>query len=239
MWQWSSLFVASYSVCLWLLTRVALAILASAQCWRVDVVRVGDVAYCWIVGACTVVTLLRPLSVVVALVLLSGTGVNLLLRSGVWQPAFLQPHPTIAITGPGVATTPQPLEAYVLGAVLRPGVYALLHDGARVRELVVAAGGLLDNADITQVDLAAVLVDGQSVYVPRLGEKVPLELGGRVNLNAASAADLHNALGITTAIANRIVAYRMSHGPYTAVSQLVLVPVSKTTYDPIKDVVSV
>lgn len=179
-----------------------------------------------------------PLSVVVALVLLSGTGVNRLRRSGAWQPAFLQPHPTIAITGPGVAMTPQPLEAYVLGAVLRPGVYAL-HDGARVRELVVAAGGLLDIADTTQVDLAAVLVDGQSVYVPRLGEKVPLELGGRVTLNAASAADLHNALGITTAVANRIVAYRVSHGPYTAISQLLLVPVSKTTYDRIKDLVSI
>jgi hypothetical protein len=82
-----------------------------------------------------------PLSVALAIVLLAGTGANLLMRSGAWQPAFLQPHPTIAITGPGIATTPQPLEAYVLGAVLRPGVYAL-HDGARGRELVVAAGGL-------------------------------------------------------------------------------------------------
>jgi len=89
----------------------------------------------------------------------------------------------------------------------------LLHEGARVRELVVAAGGLLDNADITRVDLAAVLVDGQSIYAPRLGEQVPAELCGRVNLNAASAADLHNAVGVTTSIANRIVAYRVTTGP--------------------------
>lgn len=178
-----------------------------------------------------------PVSLLLAVMLLAGTGVNLLIGGGAWQPAFLQPHPTIAITGPGIVTTPQPLEAYVLGAVLRPGVYQL-HEGARVRELVVAAGGLLDNADITRVDLAAVLVDGQSVYVPRLGETVPPELGGRINLNTASAADLHNALGITTSVANRIVAYRAKHGPFTAVSQLLLVPVSKTTYDRIKDLSS-
>jgi competence protein ComEA len=93
--------------------------------------------------------------------------------------------------------------------------------------------------DITQVDLAAVLVDGQSVYVPRLGEKAPLELGGRINLNAASAVELHNALGIATSVANRIAAYRAKHGPFTAVSQLLLVPVSKVTYDRIKDLVTI
>src|SRR6185437_14116098 len=135
-----------------------------------------------------------PVSVLLAVVLLLGTGANLLMRSGAWQPAFLAPRPTIAITGPGFVTTPQPLEAYVLGAVLRPGVYAL-PGGARVRELVVAAGGLLDNADITRVDLAAVLIDGQAIYVPRLGEQIPLQLGGKLNLNVATETDLHNALG--------------------------------------------
>jgi competence protein ComEA len=179
-----------------------------------------------------------PVSLSLTLVLLLGTSLSLLVRSGTWQPAFLQPHPTIAITGPGLAATPQPLEAYVLGAVLRPGVYAM-HGGARVRELVVAAGGLLDNADITRVDLAAQLVDGQSVYVPRLGEKLPLELGGKVDLNSATASELHNAPGITTSVAGHIVAYRVKHGRFTAVSQLLLVPVSKITYDRIKDLVTV
>lgn len=109
----------------------------------------------------------------------------------------------------------------------------------RARKLYRVGSSLLDNADITRVDLAALLIDGQSVYVPRLGEQVPPELGGRVNLNVASAANLHNALGVTTSIANRIVAYRATHGPFTAVSQLLLVPVSKATYDRIKDLVTV
>lgn len=179
-----------------------------------------------------------PVCVMVLLVSLTCLGGALLVRTSAWQPAFLQPHPTIAITGPGTSASNTPIEGYLLGAVLRPGVYQL-HAGARVRELVLAGGGLLDNADITRVDLAAALVDGQSVYVPRLGETVPLELGGKLNLNAASATDLRNALGISTSIAKRIVAYRAAHGSFTAVSQLLLVPVSKTTYDRIKDLVTV
>jgi DNA uptake protein ComE-like DNA-binding protein len=166
-------------------------------------------------------------SLTLTCLLVIGIAFQLIDQSGNWPPGFAQPHPTVAITGPGVS---QEIEGYVLGAVLRPGVYTL-HSGARVRELVLAAGGLLDNADITQVDLAGLLADGQAVYVPRLGEKIPLQLGGKLKLNAANESDLHNALGITTSIARKIVAYRAAHGPFTSVSQLLLVPVSTTTYD--------
>lgn len=174
-------------------------------------------------------------SLLLTCALMSAFAYALLQRTGNWPPAFARAHPTVAITGPGVS---QEVEGYVLGAVLRPGVYSL-HSGARVRELVEAAGGLLDNADITRVDLAGLLADGQAVYVPRLGEQIPLQLGGKLNLNVASEADLHNALGITASIARKIVAYRAAHGPFTAVSQLLLVPISQATYDRIKDLVTV
>jgi len=164
-----------------------------------------------------------------------GIVIQALNRAGNWPPALMRAHPTVAITGPG---TTQQIESYVLGAVLRPGVYSL-HSGARVRELVEAAGGLLDNADITRVDLAALLADGQSIYVPRLGEQIPLQLGGKLNLNVATAIELHNALGITTSIARKIIAFRAEHGSFTSISQLLLVPVSQTTYDRIKDLVTV
>ena len=174
-------------------------------------------------------------SLLLTVALTSGLAYVLLQRTGNWPPAFARAHPTVAITGPGIS---QQVEGYVLGAVLRPGVYSL-HRGARVRELVVAAGGLLDNADITRVDLAGLLADGQSVYVPRLGEQVPLQLGGKLNLNVANTTELHNALGVTTSVARKIVAYRAAHGSFTAVSQLLLVPVSQATYDRIKDLVTV
>jgi competence protein ComEA len=167
--------------------------------------------------------------------LLISIGAQALQRSGNWPPAFMRPHPTVAITGPGIN---QQIESYVLGAVLRPGVYRLPRT-ARVRDLVLTAGGLLDDADITRVDMAALLADGESVYVPRIGEQVPLELGGKLNLNTASANDLHNALGVSASVARKIIAYRAAHGSFTAVSQLLLVPVSQATYDRIKDLVTV
>lgn len=143
----------------------------------------------------------------------------------------------VSISGPGVSA-PASVTAYILGDVTTPGVYTLAA-GARVQALLAAAGGALDDADLTRVDLAARVVDGQEVYVPRVGETIPFTLGGKVNINVASADDLHNALRLQRAIADRIVAYRVAHGPFTAISQLLLVPISRATYDRIKALITI
>lgn len=144
----------------------------------------------------------------------------------------------LTITGPGTTAAPSTITAYILGAVATPGVYTL-PDGARVQDLVAAAGGARSDADMTQVDLAARLADGQEVYVPHAGETVPLTLGGKVDINVADATQLHNSLGISLTIARRIVAYRAAHGDFTAVSQLLLVPISRAEYDKIAPLVTV
>lgn len=161
------------------------------------------------------------------------------LRFGPALAAAVRPtQPAISISGPGVSQASASVTAYILGDVAQPGVYTLAV-GARVQALVAAAGGALDNADLTRVDLAALVVDGQEIYVPRIGETIPLMLGGKVDINAASASDLHHALGIEVAIANRIVAYRVAHGAFTAISQLLLVPISLSEYNKIKSLVTV
>ena len=178
-----------------------------------------------------------PVAVAVLALSVAGSSVAGLVLLGGWPPAFAQPRPTIAITGPGT-TSDATIQAYVLGAVRRPGVYTL-PDGARTHDLIAVAGGALTTADLSQLNLAAALHDGQSVYVPVVGEALPLERGGKVDLNVATAEQLHNALGISLTEARRIVAYRASHGSFTAVSQLLLVPVSRTIYGRIKDLVVV
>ncbi|HEX5570350.1 MAG TPA: helix-hairpin-helix domain-containing protein [Ktedonobacterales bacterium] len=161
------------------------------------------------------------------------------LRFGPALAAAVRPtQPAISISGPGVSQASASVTAYILGDVAQPGVYTLAV-GARVQALVAAAGGALDNADLTRVDLAALVVDGQEIYVPRIGETIPLMLGGKVDINVASASDLHHALGIELAIANRIVAYRVAHGPFTAISQLLLVPISLSEYNKIKSLVTI
>ena len=176
-------------------------------------------------------------STALMLVLLAGTAVAALSHTGAFPLAFLQPRQSITITGPGIANTTR-IQAYALGAVRTPGVYTLT-EGARVHDLIVFAGGALPDADLSNVNLAAALSDGMSVYVPLVGETVPLERGGKIDLNAATAEQLHNALGITLTTARHIVAYRAERGGFTAVSQLLLVPVSRAIYDRIKDLVTV
>lgn len=186
-----------------------------------------------------------PVCLTFSVLLLAGSGLQFATRLG-WQPPHLAlpalpgasaQHP-ISITGPGVDAASSTLDAYILGAVRAPGVYSL-PAGALVRDLVQSAGGLATDADPTRVDLAARVADGQEIYVPHIGEAVPADLNGLVNLNTASAQDLHDALGITIATARRIVAYRVAHGSFTAVSQLLLVPISRSIFDRIKYLVTV
>lgn len=177
------------------------------------------------------------ISTALALMLLAGMTLGALAHTGSFPPAFLQPQSHITITGPGVASTTH-IQAYALGAVQIPGVYTLT-EGARVHDLIEFAGGALADADLSRVALASPLGDGMSVYVPRVGEVVPLERGGKIDLNAATSEQLRDALGITLTTARHIVAYRAARGGFTAVSQLLLVPISRTIYDRIKDLVTV
>jgi competence protein ComEA len=73
-------------------------------------------------------------------------------------------QPPLQYTVP-TATPPVPVTAYITGQVAEPGVYDLPPD-ARVIDLVVAAGGLLQGADHAAVNLAAKVSDGQRIVVP-------------------------------------------------------------------------
>jgi competence protein ComEA len=161
-----------------------------------------------------------------------------LASAGAWPLGGGRADHTILITGPGTGSGAPPITVEVLGAVRMPGVYRL-PAGDRVRDVVASAGGLLADADPTRMDLAAPLVDGQVVYVPRVGEMVPVTVGGKIDINTASAEQMHDALGLSLALAQRIVAYRAAHGWFTAISQLLLVPISRATYDRIKDLITV
>src|SRR5258706_9902649 len=109
-------------------------------------------------------------------VLLVGITAGTLVRSGRWQLAIAQPHPTVAITGPGV-DFPATFQATVLGAVRSPSRYTL-QAGAHVADLIEVAGGVLTSADLTRVNLTATLADGQRGDLPLKDEVVAFERGG-------------------------------------------------------------
>ena len=147
------------------------------------------------------------------------------------------------------------IQVYIVGAVKHPGVYTLPSD-ARVYALLQAAGGPLSNANLVAINLAAKLTDGEEVYVTVMGEIPPTYMGGvpgpgtgngtpasgstgpLVNINTASVDELRAALHVSSTTATNIVNYRLQHGPYTSIDQLLNV-VSKAIYDKIKNEVTI
>ena len=98
----------------------------------------------------------------------------------------------------------------------------------------------MPEADLSGVNLASVLADGDKVYIPAEGETVAAcdgETGdSRVDINRASKDQLMTLPGIGEAKAEAIIAYRRDEGLFTAPEELMKVPGIKAgVYDQMKD----
>jgi competence protein ComEA len=115
----------------------------------------------------------------------------------------------------------------VVGKVTTPGVYRL-PSGSRVADAVQAAGGALPGTDLSTLNLAALVSDGQQIAVGVPGAPVVVADGGGsgasssgpVNLNTATAAQLDALPGVGPVLAQHILDWRSAHGSFTSVDQL-------------------
>lgn len=128
------------------------------------------------------------------------------------------------------APTPSPLVVHVSGEVQNPGLYTLSAK-ARVAEAVEAAGGLLESADTSDINLAARVSDGDKVWIPAVGSQtegaqtLPARSGSvAINVNTASARELETLPGIGEVKAAQIVTYRDEHGLFLSLDDLLNVP---------------
>ncbi len=151
--------------------------------------------------------------------------------------------------------TASPIVVHVVGAVPRPGVYEF-PKGARVRDAIDAAGGLLTDADITFINLAALLEDGQQLEIPYIGGGTPIAPPAAtegpavastsvpnadlIDINTATLEQLDALPGIGPTTAQKIIDYRTEHGPFQRIEDIMDVSgIGPSTFDKIKNLITV
>ena len=163
-----------------------------------------------------VVTLAVPL---LALLVLAGSRLT---SAGTTSPQSVAPLKVVDST-----SAPPPIIVDVVGAVHRSGLYRL-REGMRVADAVEKAGGPTVKADLTAINLAAPVVDGQQILVPSkvasAGAGVALPGAGvKVSLSSATLEQLDALPGVGPVTAQKILDYRATH-PLRAVDDLDAIP---------------
>lgn len=174
--------------------------------------------------------------IVIALVLVVGLGWAgwSVLRSRpvpVEQPAGIMSGSPVAGRPVAAGTTPSPsrdVVVHVAGKVRRPGLVRA-KAGARVADVIAAAGGALPGVDLSTVNLARPVTDGEQILVGVVGPGGPPATpagpgssggGGQVDLNTATAEQLEELPGVGPVLAQRILDWRTEHGHFTSVDEL-------------------
>ena len=157
---------------------------------------------------------------------------------GQWGPLLRLVHPgvhgamTLLALDLGHGNVLGVIEIHVVGQVKRPGVVRL-RPGARVADAIDAAGGVTAKADLSSVNLARPVLDGEQVVVSRPGEATrgPGSPGApagsaspatppKVSLNTADGPALDTLPGVGPVLAQRILDWRAQNGRFASIDQL-------------------
>ena len=143
--------------------------------------------------------------------------------------APLVPAATPSPTGAVASVAGGPVTVDVAGKVRRPGV-TTLPAGARVVDALRKAGGARAGVDLSSLNLARVLVDGEQILVGRampaggiaagVSTSAPDPVGSLVNLNSATAEQLDTLPGVGPVTAEKILEWRAAHGAFSSVDEL-------------------
>ncbi|MGW7680074.1 helix-hairpin-helix domain-containing protein [Kribbella sp. NPDC054772] len=163
------------------------------------------------------------------------------LGSGQTQPAGTNQPPGAATT-PGQAV----VVVHVAGKVRRPGLIRA-PAGSRVADVLTLAGGALRGVDLTTLNLARQVTDGEQILVGQLNQPAPTNpsaatssspsnaANASVNLNTATLDQLDALPGVGPVLAQRILDFRTQNGPFTTIDQLQEVPgVGPKKFDSLK-----
>ena len=149
---------------------------------------------------------------------------------------------------------------HVTGAVKNPGIVKLKED-SRIEDAIDAAGGLTEDSDISDVNLAYQLEDGVKIRIPTVDDKKSQKktyisedsgenviLGDEqleensstslVNINKATQTELETLPGIGPSIASKIIEYRESKGKFSKIEDIKNVTgIGESKFDNIKNLI--
>lgn len=163
-----------------------------------------------------------------ALILISALAIGfaLLLFANTRGTAIAQENPRPQLS---ISPVTRNILVHVAGKVKRPDVYPLLQ-GSRVADAIKAAGGAKKNVDLSNINLARILNDGEQIYIGQVvapskstSRSANKTFNGIVNLNRATKSQLDSLVGIGPVIAARIIAYRNQNGSFMSVEDLLKV----------------
>ena len=136
----------------------------------------------------------------------------------------------------------------VKGAVKNPGVFETTKD-KRIKDLIDVAGGLLDDADTSTLNLSQKVKDQMVIYVLKYGEK-PKQMseigttssssGDVININTANKEQLMKISGVGKTKAEAIIEHREKNGDFKKKEDITkLLGIGKATFEKIKDKIEV
>lgn len=140
-------------------------------------------------------------------------------------------------------TPPQSIIVHIAGEVVSEGIVTL-KEGSRIADAISFAGGTTLEADLSDVNLAYVLEDGQKIYIPNIHDKKEEDSSSTqeiistgssnhssssssletspstVNINTATQTQLETIPGIGPSTALQILQYRRENGPFQSIDEL-------------------
>ena len=158
--------------------------------------------------------------------------------------------------------TSKTIFVHIAGAVEDEGIIEIA-ENSRIADAIELAGGVTDDADLSNVNLAYVLEDGMKVRIPSKNDEILTEQeyittengenivtenndigkeseSSLVNINTASQSELETLPGIGSATAMKIINYREENGKFNSIEDLKNVKgIGDAKYENIKDLIKV
>ncbi len=141
------------------------------------------------------------------------------------------------------------ISIHIAGAVEKEGVVEI-EEESRVIDIIEEAGGLTEEADLSDVNLAYMVKDGQKIYIPSIDDEEDIEIVSEemqgsneekddntiININTATQTELEELQGIGPSIASSIITYRKENGKFNNIEELKNVSgIGEAKYNKIKN----